>query len=170
MSDPHTQEVQNGSDDQEQNGANNGGPDRNPGEGDGGSSSSEHSGGSDSGADKGKNWLEWTITIAGAALVLFVVGFLIYEWATTTGESADLQVSLGTPTVSDATVEIPVEVKNEGDRVAEAAVVEVCAGPESCAQITFDYVPFKSAVSGTVGLEAPLQAAPTTRVVSFRDP
>ncbi len=66
-------------------------------------------------------------------------------------------------------VMVPVEVRNQGDRVAVGAQVEVCAGT-ACSQLTFDYVPFGSTVSGTAGLEAPLAAPPTARVVSYRDP
>lgn len=124
----------------------------------------------DSGSSEKKNWLEWSVTIAGAVLVLFVVGFLAYSWATSTDEPADLRVSLDAPRANGSTMEIPVTVQNEGPRVAEAAVIEVCAGPENCGQLTFDYVPFKSKVDGAVGLEAPLEAQPTSRVVSFRNP
>ena len=138
----------------------------------GGSGSDSGSGdsGGDSGSDKGKNWLEWTVTIAGALLVLFVLGFLTYQWVTDDGQPAELSISLGAPAQDGGTVEIPVEVKNDGQKVAEAAVVEVCAGPEACAQLTFDYVPFQSTVTGSVGLEAPLAAPLTTRMVSYRNP
>ncbi len=54
--------------------------------------------------------------------------------------------------------------------MAEAVVVEVCAGPDACAQVTFEYVPYQSKTTGTVGLEAPLRAPLTTRVVSYVDP
>ena len=127
-------------------------------------------GNSDREGGKGKNWLEWTVTLAGAILVLLVLGFLAYEWASSTGQPAELTVALGAPSVEGAAVEIPVTVRNEGAKVAEAAVVEVCAGPGSCAQLTFDYVPFKSEVSGEVGLEAPLTEPLSSRVVSYRNP
>ena len=65
---------------------------------------------------------------------------------------------------------IPIEARNEGDHVAEAATVEVCAGPESCGEVSFSYIPKGSTRSGIVGLNAPLEAPVTTRVVSYRKP
>ena len=117
-----------------------------------------------------KNALEWSVTIVGGLIVLFVVGFFVYEWVAGASGPADLTVGLGTPSADGLTVEVPVEVKNEGERVAERVLVEVCAGPEACAEVTFDYVPYQSKVSGTVGLAAPLRAPLTTRVVSYVDP
>lgn len=122
------------------------------------------------GGKEEKNALEWAMTLLGAALVLFVVGFLTYQLFAGTDRPAELQIRLGEPRTNGSTVEVPVTVRNEGGRVAEAAVVEVCAGPESCAQLTFDYLPFESEFEGVMGLEAPLQAPLTTRVVSFRNP
>ena len=117
-----------------------------------------------------KNALEWSVTAVGAAIVLFVVGFFVYEWAAGASGPADLAVSLGEPVTDSLTVEVPVEVRNAGERVAERVVVEVCAGPEACAEVSFDYVPYQSRASGTVGLRAPLEGPLTTRVVSFVDP
>ena len=117
-----------------------------------------------------KNALEWAVTGAGALIVLFVLGFFVYELVAGASGPAELVVRLGEPALDGATVEVPVEVRNTGERVAEAAVVEVCAGPEACAEITFDYVPYQSKLTGVVGLEAPLPGPLTTRVVSYRDP
>lgn len=135
---------------------------------DGGSNDSN---GEQSGPEgKDKNALEWVVTGLGAAIVLFVLGYLSYQFLAGPTTPADLVIEVGAPEVQGTTAEIPVTVRNRGSRVAEAAVVEVCAGPESCAQLTFDYVPFESELTGTVGLEAPLTAPLTTRVVSYRDP
>jgi len=117
-----------------------------------------------------KNVLEWTVTAAGALIVLFVVGFFVYELVAGASGPADLVVTLGNAKVDSLTVEVPVEVTNEGQKVAEHAVVEVCAGPGACAQISFDYVPYQSTVTGVVGLEAPLAAPLTARVASYVDP
>lgn len=141
-----------------------------------GGTQSDGGGSGDSGSDqngsesKDKNALEWVVTGLGAAIVLFVLGYLSYQFLAGSNTPADLVIALGAPEVQGTTAEVPVTVRNRGSRVAEAAVVEVCAGPESCAQLTFDYVPFESELTGTVGLEAPLTAPLTTRVVSYRDP
>ena len=117
-----------------------------------------------------RNALEWTLTILGAALVLGISGYLVYEWVAGATGPAELVITTGTPEIRGGTAEIPVEIRNDGARVAEAAVVEVCAGPNACSEIHFDYVPFGSTVEGTVGLEAPLAAPVTSRMVSFRKP
>lgn len=117
-----------------------------------------------------KNALEWSVTIAGGLIVGFVIAFFVYEWAAGATGPADLTVTLGAPVTDSLTVEVPVEVRNEGQRVAELVLVEVCAGDASCAEITFEYVPYQSRTSGVVGLEAPLRAPLTSRVVSYVDP
>jgi uncharacterized protein (TIGR02588 family) len=148
--------------------------DRSDGSGDGGhgddgpQSDGPPSGGPESG--KEKNGIEWAITGLGGALVVFVFGFLIYEWVTATGAPADLHITLGEVEQDGSFVEIPVTVENKGGKVAEGAVIEVCVRPDECSEVTFDYIPFESTVSGRVGFRGPLPAAPTTRVVSFRDP
>ena len=119
---------------------------------------------------EGKSPLEWTVTGIGVLVVLFVVGFFVYEWVSREDAPADLVVSLGSPAAKGASVEVPVEVENVGRTVAQVAVVEVCAGEASCAQITFDYVPYGSRVAGVIGLAAPLGGPLTSRVVSFVEP
>lgn len=126
---------------------------------------------SGSGSSKDKNALEWSVTIVGAALVLSALGYFVYSWATMPDDQqAELVIELKEPRTVNGILEVPIEVRNEGARVAEAAVVEVCSGPESCAQVTFDYIPFKSMVKGQVGLEAPLAQPLTSRMVSYRKP
>lgn len=118
---------------------------------------------------KDKNALEWSVTIAGGLIVASVIAFFVYELIAGASGPVDLEVTLGTPSVEGAVAFVPIEVVNDGQRVAELAVVEVCAG-EACSDISFDYIPYKSKVTGTVGLEAPLRAPLTSRIVSFRDP
>lgn len=137
----------------------------------------QNSGGSDGGHSEGggngeesKNALEWGVTIAGVLIVLSVTGFLVYELFAGASGPPQLQITLGEPKAVEARVEVPVEVQNKGARVAEVAVIEVCAGPDDCAEVTFDYVPYESTVTGTVGFKAPLKGPLSSRVVSFRDP
>lgn len=121
-------------------------------------------------SSKDKNALEWGVTVAGGLIVLFVVGFFVYELVAGASGPADLRVSLGEPSRDSVAFAIPVEIRNEGQRVAVGALVEVCAGPTSCAEVTFEYVPYQSKATGTAFLDAPLAAAPEARVVSYRDP
>jgi len=143
-------------------------------------SSTESASGDEGSSDDNasSNWLEWTAFGLGVLITLSVVGYLGYQIATGSDEPANLQVTLQAPEAkpggaqsaeaSGETVLIPLEVKNTGDRVAEMAVVEVCAGPDACAQVSFAFVPKGSKRTGTVGLSAPLAEPPTSRVVSYR--
>ena len=122
----------------------------------------------DGAASESRNALEWAISGLGLLVVLTVVGFLVYQLVAGSDEPADLHVALGEPSTRRGAVLVPVTVENRGDRVAEGATIEVCAGPEACAELTFLYVPQGSTRTGTVGLRAPLAAPLETRVVSYR--
>ncbi len=128
---------------------------------------SDHDDDSD-GERSDKNALEWAVSAIGLVVVLSVVGILAYQWIAGSDEPAELVVTLEQPEARQGTVMVPLSVENTGDRVAEAAVIEVCAGPESCAHVTFRYVPQGSTRNGTVGLAGPLAAPLKTRVVSYR--
>lgn len=119
-------------------------------------------------SDHGSNGLEWAVFALGVAITLSVIGYLGVQIATGSDEPAHLVVSLQPPETRAGTVFIPLEVKNEGERVAEEAVIEVCAGADSCGEVTFRYVPKGSTRSGVVGLDAPLMERPTSRVVAYR--
>jgi uncharacterized protein (TIGR02588 family) len=114
------------------------------------------------------NALEWAVFALGVAITLGVIGFLTVQLVTGTDEPADLRVTLQEPQPREETVFVPVEVENQGDRVAKEAVIEVCAGPESCGSVTSRFIPKGSTRSGMVGLRAPLAAPPASRVVSYR--
>ena len=103
----------------------------------------------------------------GVAIALGVIGTLAVQWIAGSDRPADLVVELGAPAERRGQVRIPVEVFNAGDRVAEGAVVEVCAG-DACSEITFRYVPKGSTRTGEVGFAAPLGGPAETRVVSYR--
>ena len=114
-----------------------------------------------------RNALEWTVFGFGVAIVAGVLGFLVYQLVAGSDEPADLRITMGPPDTVRGTVLVPVTVDNEGDRVAEEAVVEVCAA-DACGELTFTYVPQGSSREGVVGLEAPLGGPLRGRVVSYR--
>ena len=150
------------------------GPDDGPSdEGVGGSDgrgSEAESSGSPSGEKQKKNALEWGIFGLGMALVLGVIGYLGYQIAMGPGEPARLVITLGAQRAQGAVVEIDVEVANEGGRVAEGAIVEVCGGPDTCSQLDFEYLPAGAKRQGTIGLRSPLSGPLEARTVSFRMP
>ena len=115
-----------------------------------------------------RNALEWAVFGLGLILVVGVLGFLVYQLVAGSDEPANLVVTFDTPEERRGTVLIPLTVTNEGDQVAEAAVIEVCAGPDACGEVTFTYVPQGSTRQGVVGLTAPLAAPLTSRIVSYR--
>ena len=120
--------------------------------------------------EQGHNALEWIVGIVGALIVLGTIGFITLEIIRGVGGPPNVQVSLGTPVDKGNEMMVPIEVKNEGGSVAADAVIEVCAGLDECAQITFNYVPHESSRKGMVGFAKPLTGPLTTRVVSYRTP
>ena len=122
----------------------------------------------DASADQDRNALEWATFGLGVLITLAVIGFLTYQLVAGSDEPADLAVELGAPDVRRGTALVPVTVRNRGDRVAEAAVVEVCAGLDDCAELSFTYVPQASTRTGEVGFGVPLAGPLRTRVVSYR--
>ena len=115
-----------------------------------------------------RNALEWVTFAVGVALTLSVIGFLVYQMAVGSDEPPDLVIELGAVDVRRSTALVPVTVRNEGDRVAEGATVEVCAGPDDCAELSFPYVPQGSTRTGELGFGLPLGGALQARVVSYR--
>ncbi len=124
---------------------------------------------------KGKNALEWTVVLLGAAIVLFTFGYLTYKVFGAADAPPDLRITLGTPETRSGPVAgqdlvfVPVEVTNEGGSVAQEATIEVCAGEVECARLNFPFVPHESVQKGQVGFSAPLAGALRARVVSYRE-
>ena len=114
------------------------------------------------------NVLEWAVFALGVAITLATVGYLVFQLVTGTDRPADLRVTLQETRQQNGTVLVPVEVENRGDRVAEVAVIEVCAGEDSCGEVSFAFIPKGSTRSGMVGLRAPLREPLSSRVVSYR--
>jgi len=72
-----------------------------------------------------KNWLEWSVFAASAALIVGVVAFLIYESATMGNAPPDIHVQVGKPEARAGHFAVPVEAVNKGDHTAEAVHIEV---------------------------------------------
>ena len=72
-----------------------------------------------------KNWLEWTVFGLGLALVLGVLGFLIYDGATAAGGPAEFRIELGRHERRGDGFHVPVRIKNSGGETAEGVHVEV---------------------------------------------
>ena len=72
-----------------------------------------------------KNWLEWTVFAFSAALILAVLGFLVYETATIGNAPPDIHLQIGTPEQRSGYFAVPVEAVNKGDHTAEGVHIEV---------------------------------------------
>lgn len=72
-----------------------------------------------------KNVAEWAVFGVSLALVLGVVGFLVWQIGEAGDEPARIVVALGPPERRDGRLIAPLTVSNEGDGVAEDIVVEV---------------------------------------------
>lgn len=120
-----------------------------------------------------KNWLEWTVFAGGLALLLAVVGFLVVEAIAAEGRPATLSVELGEPTRRDtepAQVVVPVTVRNDGDRAAEAVLVEVERGDER-GQVEIHDVPRMSSRTGSVAFPPSARSGELrARIVGYTEP
>ena len=72
-----------------------------------------------------KNWLEWSVFAVGLALVLFTLGYLVYEGATMGDAPPSIEARLGTPEQRPHNFIVPVMLLNHGDQTAESVTVEV---------------------------------------------
>lgn len=100
-----------------------------------------------------KNWLEWTITIISGILVVFTLGFLVYQMIYEEQTPPDIVVVLGEVSEKDGAFAIPITTTNKGTETAENVIIEVIlkgGSEEEKSQITFAYLPRKSSVNGWV--------------------
>ena len=72
-----------------------------------------------------KNWLEWTVFALSAALIVAVLGFLVYETATIGSAPPDIHVQIGKPEQRSGYFAVPIEAVNKGDHTAEGVHIEV---------------------------------------------
>lgn len=120
-----------------------------------------------------KNWLEWSVTISSGILVLFTLGFLIYQIVTEEETPPDIVISLGPVAKKDGGYSVPIIAFNYGTSTAQNVTIEVIAGDavEEKAQISFQYLPRKSSVKGWVSFSIhPQPKALKSRIVGYSVP
>ncbi|HZW77551.1 MAG TPA: hypothetical protein VFF21_04510 [Flavobacteriaceae bacterium] len=97
-----------------------------------------------------RNWLEATVTVFSAVIVLFVFGYLLFQLITKEPSDPDLFVEIGTPEAATGHFRLPIIVKNKGTKTAENVKVQIRHSSKSGegAQLEFDYIPGESEVYG----------------------
>lgn len=117
-----------------------------------------------------KNWLEWTLLSIGVAVMLVVVGYLLYEITSSTDDDPELILRTGAPVEQNGIWYLPIELENRGGSVAADATVEVCTPAGECADLTFQFVPRKSTRTGRLGFSREPGDSIISRVRSYRHP
>ncbi|MEH6408576.1 MAG: hypothetical protein V7767_14965 [Leeuwenhoekiella sp.] len=100
-----------------------------------------------------KNWLEWVVLFISGILVLFTLGFLVYEMIFEEQTSPDIVVTYGRMENKSGYTALPVKATNNGAETAENLRIEIIAGSaktEEKANLDFDYLPGKSSATGWV--------------------
>nr|MBP6602674.1 hypothetical protein [Verrucomicrobiales bacterium] len=123
---------------------------------------------------KKKNWLEWILFGFSGVGLVGVIYVLINQSLTAGDEPADLIVNFESPLVSTDQVRVPVNVRNEGDIPAIAAMITIegsIGGVSQSCSLYIDHVPPHSKRRGWIsfaGRETP--AGLVARVVAYMDP
>ncbi len=105
----------------------------------------------------GKNLLEWTVFAVSCLLLLAILIVLTVEAATWRDSPAKLATKLGIPDIKNSILLLPVEVSNDGDRVAAEVQIEIVrrsGGGEQRALFTVDFVPRHGTRRGQVSFPA----------------
>ena len=92
--------------------------------------------------EEARRWqvVEWAIGIACAVLVMALLGLLLYEAISGTGEGPQLSVRQGAVSRAGDHFVLDLQVLNHGEATASDVVVEGRLGEET-ATVTIDYVP-----------------------------
>lgn len=123
-----------------------------------------------------KNWFEWTVFGTGMALVLGILGYLIFKTATYATGSPELIVDYFPEPGQYEPGRYHVILHNKGHETAEAITVELSLQkngqePEK-AELSFDYCPKESTREGWVSFSTRPAKIDTirARIVSYVRP
>lgn len=101
-----------------------------------------------------KNPIEWAAVIAGALLLIVLVGYLVFRTATQQESRPSMTVWVEEGRRQGDDVEFIIHVRNDG-KAAERVRVEVCDRLEQCRDFEFRYVPSGATRNATVVLSSP---------------
>ena len=119
--------------------------------------------------------IEWIFAALSAALVLFMLGFLLVEGLTNAVQIPVLSIVAGQAEQMGAAFEVPFLVRNDGEATAASVLVEAVVSPgspsEQRSEVTLDYVPARSTTEGGfVFTEDPRGLPLQVRVLGYQDP
>ena len=122
-----------------------------------------------------KNALEWTVFAASAVVIAGVVALLVWNGTAAHDQPPLLRIRTGEPVADGEVFRVPVEVRNEGDRTAEGAQIEILLLRDGQAieraELMLPFVPRHSSRSGWVTFRHdPRCCAITARAVGYNAP
>ncbi|OJF97252.1 TIGR02588 family protein [Pararhizobium antarcticum] len=125
--------------------------------------------------DRKAHWIEWLLGGSCALLVAAMIGWIGYEALTGREGQAELSTRIVHQDKGDAGYRVMFLVGNTGKRTASSVVVrgEIRDGDSvlETSEVTFDYVPAHSSVSGTLLFRSPPQAGQLqVRPTAYSDP
>jgi uncharacterized protein (TIGR02588 family) len=123
-----------------------------------------------------KNWLEWLVFVLSLVLVIWTLGYLVYDGVTSAKTPANIQLELGKLKPQANYFMIPVSVTNSGDTTAETVQIEVTlenSGQEQeASQLEIGFLPRRSKREGWVTFKTDPRTVEemTVRVLGFEQP
>ncbi|MGL5921864.1 hypothetical protein [Chroococcidiopsis sp.] len=123
-----------------------------------------------------KNWLEWIVFVISLILVLFTLGYIVYDGATLGDTPPNIELQLGQPQPQSDRFIVPVTAKNRGDETAETVQIEVTLNSdgreEETAEFEIAFLPRHSTRRGWVTFQTDPRTAEQikARVLGFEKP
>lgn len=123
-----------------------------------------------------KNRLEWVVFGLGLALVVGVVGYLVYDGARMGDSPPDIEVRLGAPERRGEEFVVPVAATNRGDQTAEGVQIEVTleaggGGEPERGEFAIAFLPRRATREGWVAFRTdPRSGQLKPRVLGYEKP
>ncbi|MBE9020553.1 hypothetical protein C7Y66_25790 [Chroococcidiopsis sp. CCALA 051] len=123
-----------------------------------------------------KNWLEWIVFGISLILVLFTLGYIVYDGATLGETPPNIELQLGQPQPQSDRFIVPVTATNRGDETAETVQIEVTLNSdgreEETAEFEIAFLPRHSTRRGWVTFQTDPRtvAQIEARVLGFEKP
>ena len=121
-----------------------------------------------------KNWLEWSVFAASAALIAALLGFLVYESLTISNAPPDIHLEVGNPEQRSGYFAVPITGGGGGGHTAEGVHIEVVlrgAGQEETGDFEIQFLPRRGSREAWVTFKNdPRQGTLEARVLGYEKP